>query len=202
MKLCIGLTGGIGCGKSTVSDMFAELGAGIVDTDAISHQLTQAGGDAIPVIQETFGRDYISSDGSLNRPLMRQLIFTDPAAKRSLEKILHPLILNHAKSCLRQTRAIPYNILVAPLLLENPQFRQLVRRILVVDCREDTQIDRVSRRDHLSEPEIQSIISQQMPRNERLRLVDDVIYNDDDLVNLSIQVATLHKYYSEQYAAI
>ena len=197
MSLCVGLTGGIGCGKTTAAEMFAELGADIVDTDAISHQLTQANGDAIPAIKISLGSDYITPEGALNRALVRKLIFSDPAKKQTLEQILHPLILNQAMSQLKQFDYTPYNLLVVPLLVESTQFQKLAQRILVVDCSEETQIDRVVSRSNMNPSDVQSILAQQSSRTERLKIADDVIYNDDDLVSLSKQVEILHKRYAE-----
>ncbi|MDX8386588.1 MAG: dephospho-CoA kinase [Gallionella sp.] len=197
MSLCIGLTGGIGCGKTTVAEMFAGFGAGVVDTDAISHQVTQADGQAMQSIKAALGNDYITQDGALNRTLVRELIFSNPSQKIILEQILHPLILKLAMSQLQQLDHTPYNLLVVPLLVENAQFQQLAQRILVVDCREETQIDRVTRRNSMKASDVQSILTQQSSRTERLKTADDVIYNDDDIVSLSKQVEILHKRYAE-----
>lgn len=195
-KLCVGLTGGIGCGKSIVASLFAEHGAGVVDTDAIAHHLTQPDGAAIEAIRRTFGNDYITPDGALDRKLMRDLIFSDATAKRRLEMLLHPLILEHAKTQLRQLAKSPYIILVVPLLPESPAFRKLVHRILVVDCEPDNQIIRVMQRSRMSEAEVRSIIAQQTPSAERLRLADDVIHNGSSLADLAKQVAALHRHYA------
>ncbi len=196
MSLIVGLTGGIGSGKSTVSSLFAEQGAGIIDTDVIAHHLTQAGGAAISAIRAAFGSDCLTKDGALDRAKMRALIFSDAAARRRLEEILHPLIRDHAKAQLLQLRAAPYIILVVPLLPASPAFRQLVQRILVVDCDENTQIARVIGRSRMDEAEIRAIIASQTPRAERLQLADDVICNDASLDSLDKQVAVLHEHYS------
>jgi dephospho-CoA kinase len=195
-KLCIGLTGGIGSGKSTVARLFEERGAGIIDTDVIAHDLTHANGKAIAAIRTAFGGGFITEDGALHRAKMRELIFSDAAAKQRLELILHPLIREQAKSQLQQLQAAPYIILVVPLLAESPAFQQLVRRILVVDCDETTQVARVVVRSQLTEPEVRAIIARQTPRAERLRLADDVIRNDAGLDELAAQVAVLHERYS------
>lgn len=193
---CIGLTGGIGCGKSTVAGLFAELGAGIIDTDAIAHNLTQADGAAMRAVQATFGKGYLTSDGALDRAKMRGLIFSDAAAKQKLELILHPLILEKAKQQLSQLQDPPYIIIVVPLLPASPGFRQLVRRILVVDCDEHIQVARVIGRSEMSEAEARGIIAQQTPRAERLKIADDVILNDAGLDSLAEQVAVLHVHYT------
>ena len=196
MSLVVGLTGGIGCGKSTVASLFAEHGAGIIDTDAIARSLTQTGGAAIAAIRTAFGRDYILDDGALDRAKMRGLVFSDAAAKRRLELVLHPLILEQAREQLRQLQARPYIIVVVPLLAESPAFRQLVQRVLVVDCGEETQVARVIGRSRLGEAEVRGIIAQQTPRAERLKIADDVIRNDAGLDNLAEQVGVLHVHYS------
>jgi dephospho-CoA kinase len=195
MSLCIGLTGGIGSGKSTVADMFAKLGAAIIDTDVIAHQLTQANGIAIPAIRSAFGNEYINEDGALNRNKMRALIFSDAAAKQRLELILHPLIREQAKSQLLQLHGKPYIIIVVPLLPESPAFQRLVQRILVVDCTEDSQVSRVIGRNSMNEAEVRAVIAQQSPRAERLKLADDVIHNDAGMDSLAAQVAALHERY-------
>ena len=195
MSLIIGLTGGIGSGKSTVAALFAEHGAGIIDTDAIAHQLTQAGGEATPAIRAAFGDEYITDDGALDRAKMRVLIFSDAAAKQRLEHILHPLIFEQAKAQLRQLQARPYILVIVPLLPESRTFRQLVQRVLVVDCDEDTQAARVIGRSRMTEEEVRAIIARQTPRAERLRLADDIIHNDAGLDSLAGQVAVLHERY-------
>ena len=195
-SLVVGLTGGIGSGKSTVAALFAEHGAGIVDTDVIAHHLTQAGGDAIAAIRAAFGDGYIAGDGALDRAKMRGLVFSDAAAKQRLELILHPLIREQARAQLRQLEASPYIILVVPLLPESPAFRQLAQRVLVVDCDENSQIGRVIGRSRMTEEEVRAIIARQTPRAERLQLADDVISNDAGLDRLAEKVAVLHERYS------
>ncbi len=196
MSFIVGLTGGIGCGKSKVADLFAEQGAGIIDTDVIAHQLTKSGGDAIAAIRSAFGGACITDDGALDRAIMRKLIFSNTAAKLRLEQILHPLILEQVKVQLRQLQAKPYVIIVVPLLAESSAFRQRVQRVLVVDCIEDTQIARVIGRNRMTDAEVRAIIAQQTSRTDRLRLADDVINNDDGLENLAAQVSVLHQRYS------
>ncbi len=196
MTLCVGLTGGIGCGKSTVADLFAEHGAAIIDTDVIAHRITLADGEAIPAISAAFGGEFIKVDGTLDRTRMRKLIFSDAAAKQVLESILHPLILKHAKAQLSATKDNGYIILVVPLLAESPAFQQLVQRVLVVDCDEATQISRVTGRNRISKTEVRAIIAQQTPRAKRLLLADDVIINDATLNKLAEEVAVLHERYA------
>jgi dephospho-CoA kinase len=195
-QLVVGLTGGIGCGKSTAAELFAKHGAGIVDTDQIAHSLTQSGGDGITAIRAAFGGDYITADGALDRAKMRSLVFSDAAAKQRLEHILHPLILEQARMQLVRLQTRPYIILVVPLLAESPGFRKLVRRMLVVDCGEATQVARVTGRSGMGGEEVRAIIAQQASRAERLRLADDVIHNDTGVDRLAEQVAVLHRKYS------
>jgi dephospho-CoA kinase len=195
-QLAVGLTGGIGCGKSTAAELFAKHGAGVVDTDVIAHLLTQSGGDGIAAIRAAFGGEFITADGALDRARMRSLIFSDAAAKQRLEHILHPLILEQARMQLARLQTRPYIILVVPLLAESPGFRKLVRRMLVVDCDEATQVARVTGRSGLGGEEVRAIIAQQASRAERLRLADDVIHNDAGVDRLAEQVAVLHRKYS------
>jgi dephospho-CoA kinase len=195
--LIIGLTGGIGSGKSTVAALFGERGAGIIDTDAIAHELTQAGGEAMAAVRAAFGDNYVTDDGALDRTKMRGLVFSDAAAKERLEQILHPMIFEQAKVQVRQLQGKPYIIVVVPLLPESRNFRQLVQRVLVVDCDENTQIARVTRRSRMTDGEVRAIIALQTLRADRLRLADDVIRNDADMENLAGQVATLHERYSK-----
>lgn len=194
-RLIVGLTGGIGSGKSTVAAMFAQHGAGIIDTDAIAHLLTQAGGEAMAAIRAAFGKGYITRNGALDRPKMRSLIFSDADAKKKLEQILHPLIFEHANVQLRQLQDKPYVIAVVPLLPESQNFRQFVQRVLVVDCDEDTQVARVIARSSMSEGEVRAVIARQTPRAERLKLGDDVIRNEGGLDGLAQQVSAFHEQY-------
>ena len=195
MSLIVGLTGGIGSGKSTVAELFAQQGAGLIDTDVIAHHLTRANGNAIAAIRAAFGKEYITEAGALDRTKMRGLIFLNVAAKQQLERILHPLILEQAKTQLQQLKTKPYIIMVVPLLPESPAFRQLTQRVLVVDCDENTQVARVIARSRMSETEVRNIVAQQTPRAERLQLADDVIHNETARDNLAAQVKVLHAKY-------
>ena len=194
-KLCVGLTGGIGCGKSTVAQQFAAHGARIIDADLISHQLTQVTGAAIPEILANFGSDFLTPEGAMNRNKMRELIFTDKSAKIKLEAILHPLILTSCKQQLTATDHAPYSILAAPLLLTCPDFLQLVQRVLVIDCSEQNQISRVILRSALDESKIRAIIAQQLPRTEQLARADDIVRNDGTIGDLVTQISNLHQHY-------
>lgn len=195
MSLVIGLTGGIGSGKSTVAALFAERGAAIIDTDDIAHRLTRSGGAAIPAIRAAFGERYITNDDALDRTAMRTLVFSDAVARQQLEGLLHPLILTLTETELSQASTAPYALLVVPLLAQAPAFRRLVKLVLVVDCDEQTQIQRVTQRSDLTEPEVRAIIASQTTRAERLRLANDIIRNEGDLNDLSAQVRALHQRY-------
>lgn len=196
-RLIVGLTGGIGCGKSTVASLFAGHGAGIIDTDEIAHRLTRTGGAALPAIRAAFGDDYIGGDGAMDRARMRALVFADAEARQQLERVLHPLILEQVKTQLPEMSEHPYTVVVVPLLPSSPEYQRLVQRVLVVDCDERTQIERVMPRSRLSEPEARAIIAAQTPRAARLQMADDVILNEGGLDALAAQVAELHRRYGQ-----
>jgi len=194
MPFCVGLTGGIGSGKSVASDMFAELGAGVVDTDEISRALTAPGGAAIAPIRESFGAEFVAADGGLERARMRSLVFGDANAKRKLEGILHPRIRERMRADVAAARQ-PYVIAVIPLLFETGAYLDLLQRVLVVDCEESEQARRASARSGLSAQEVRAIMAAQLPRTERLKRADDVLRNDAALPALRKQVARLHAQY-------
>lgn len=175
----IGLTGGIGSGKSTVAGVLRDLGAWIVDTDAIAHRLTAPGGRAIPVIAQTFGADVIAADGAMDRARMRERVFADPALRRTLEALLHPMI---AEDTARDAAAAPPDAKIVfdvPLLVEaGRRWRDQVDRILVVDCPVETQIARVMQRNGWTEAAVRRIIAQQATRAQRHAVADAVILND------------------------
>ena len=196
MSLVIGLTGGIGSGKSTVADLLASLGAAVVDTDVIAHQLTGANGAAMSQIAVAFGASVVRDDGALDRAAMRRLVFSDAAAKSRIEAILHPLIRRESEA-LCQAAAGPYVLLVVPLLVESATYRQRVDRILVVDCDEATQLSRVIARSGLSVAEAQAIMATQASRAERLAVADDVLFNGGGRDDLNAQVLALHQRYLE-----
>ena len=193
-RLCIGLTGGIGSGKSTVAELFRELGASIIDTDAISHELTRPNGKAIPDILSAFGAGFIDASGALDRSKMRGTIIADASARQRLERILHPMILAACQERLREPA--PYHRLVAPLLLESPDFLKLADRVLLIDSTEENQVSRVMQRSPLSESEVRAIMVLQLPREERARRADDIIGNDGTLEELKPRVAALHRRYA------
>jgi dephospho-CoA kinase len=197
MSLIVGLTGGIGSGKTTVADSFASLGAAVVDTDVIAHELTVAQGAAIQEIKAAFGDSVLLADGGLDRAAMRRLVFSDTSAKSRLETILHPMIrLESEARCRSAMQAqVPYVMLVVPLLLESGAYRERVDRILVVDCDESIQIARVVARSGLSIEEVQAIMDTQASRSERLEAADDVVLNSEGREHLLAQVIVLHRHY-------
>lgn len=200
----VGLTGGIGSGKSAAADCFAALGAAIVDTDAIAHELTGPGGGAMAAIEEEFGKPVVAADGRLDRAVMRRLAFEDPDVRQRLEGILHPLIRAQAeRRCLAALAAgAPYVVLVVPLLVESGSYRSRVARVVVVDCEDETRIARVAARSGLARDEILRIMEVQASRQERLAIADDVIRNDGSLDDLGRQVAELHGHYLKEMAKI
>src|SRR4051812_1141840 len=167
MPFAVGLTGGIGSGKTTVANMFACLGAGVVDTDEIAHRLTAPGQPAIAEILEAFGQRVIAKDGSLDRVRMRKLAFANPAARKTLESILHPRIRSETNEQILRSSA-PYVLVVVPLLIESGGYRSAVDRVLVVDCEPEYQIQRVMERSGLTRDEVLAIIAAQTSRERRL----------------------------------
>ena len=194
MKLVVGLTGGIGSGKSAAAAEFARLGATVVDTDLIAHELTQAGGAALPEVERIFGREVIGESGAMDRKGMRERVFADPAAKKALERLLHPLIREESQRRIAAAGG-RYVVHVVPLLIESPDYRSRVDRVLVVDAPEEQRIARVRARSRLSEDEVRAIMRSQASRAERLAAADDVIENGGTLDALRQQVAALHQKY-------
>lgn len=194
MTFVVGLTGGIGSGKSAAAAEFAALGATVVDTDAIAHELTEKGGAAMATIEKLFGPEALSPDGSMNREKVRSRVFADPAAKRKLETLLHPMIREESARRIAAA-AGPYVVHVVPLLIESPDYRKRVDRVLVVDCPEHTQIERVRARSGLSEHEVRAIMRTQATRAARVAAADDVIDNGGSREALRKQVAALHRKY-------
>lgn len=193
-RFSVGLTGGIGSGKTTVADMLAARGAAVVDTDLIAHQLTAPGGLAIPQIRAQFGDAFLTEAGAMDRARMREYVFAEPGAKARLEAILHPLIRNETEQAAAQAQG-SYLVFVVPLLVESGSWKQRVSRLLVVDCTEQTQIRRVISRSGLSEPAVRAIMAAQATRQQRLAAADDVIDNENDALALVPQVDRLHALY-------
>lgn len=192
--LKIGLTGGIGSGKSAVADSLATFGASIVDTDVIAHTLTAPGGAAIEGVREAFGNQSIAADGALDRDYMRTLVFAQPAQRKRLEAILHPLIAHQAQRQAQMAEGC-YVVFVVPLLVESGRWRDRVDRICVVDCDKSTQIERVRARSGLSIDRIEQILAAQATREQRLVCADDVIDNGAHMTlqGLKSQVLGLHQ---------
>lgn len=198
MTVWVGLTGGIGSGKSQVAAIFSEYGVPVVDADAVSRSLTADGGAALPAIRAQFG-DGVFSGEQLNRSALRELVFRQPERKAQLESILFPLIYREIVLQQQSCRAV-YGIVDIPLLTEKPQFQWLVERILVVDCSKLLQIQRVQARSGLSESEIQSIMNTQAARSERCAIADDILVNEGTLRDLRHKVARLHQFYQAVFA--
>ena len=192
--LKIGLTGGIGSGKSTVAEMFSNLGITVIDADVIAHQLTQSGSDSFKEIKQLFGEEFISNNGELDRKKIAQTIFTNPSIKLALEKILHPRIKQHMLQEIEQAQACHYIILAIPLLLES-DFTDLVDRIIVIDADDDLRIKRTQQRDSRTEKQIKDIMSHQVDRDHRLQRADDILNNNGNLDDLSDAVTRLHQQY-------
>lgn len=176
----LGITGGIGSGKSTVANLLAGLGAIVIDADAISRAATAVGGSAIPAIQATFGQTLLTAEGALDREQMRALVYSDPGAKKQLEAIVHPLVGETIAQQAQQAEheGAPCIVFDIPLLVESAHWRQSLHRILVVDCTEETQIVRVVARNALNPADVQKIIAAQVPRAQRLAAADWVLFND------------------------
>ncbi|TJZ73094.1 dephospho-CoA kinase [Chitiniphilus eburneus] len=193
----IGLTGGIGSGKSTVAAMFAKLGVPVVDTDEIAHQLSLPPSDALDEIRQTFGGAFLQADGTLDRARMRALVFQDENARIRLNEIFHPRIRNAARQALLALAPFPYALLVVPLLFEANGFRSLVDRALVVDSPPDQQLERLAARPGLDRATAEGILRSQLAPSERIALADDVISNGGSLSELQRQVQACHAQYLE-----
>ena len=192
-KPCVGLTGGIGSGKSSALQIFETLGIVAADTDKIAREITAKNGQAIALIQKHFGKEFICN-GALNRNMMRRAVFENSALKKKLENILHPII--EKKSLLTvENAASPYVILDVPLLFEVPHFLKYCWRVLVIDCPEDLQIQRVLMRNAWDLASIRAVIAAQTPREKRLKNADDVIKNTGSLQDLNAQVQKMHSFY-------
>lgn len=191
--LIIGLTGGIGSGKTTVANYFAELGIIIIDADQIAREIVEPGTSAFRQIVAKFGQTILTAEGQLDRSKLRELVFADATLRQWLENLVHPLI--RARMCeLSQHATSPYCILVIPLLLEGKP-NELVQRILVVDSSEALQVSRTQARDHVTAGQVISIMATQITRSQRLKAADDLIVNDGDLFHLKAQVKKLHQFY-------
>ncbi|CAE6753630.1 Dephospho-CoA kinase [Paraburkholderia domus] len=191
----VGLTGGIGSGKSTVAELFAAHGVPLVDTDLIAHRITAPHGIAMPQIAAEFGDSFVAADGSLDRARMRTLVFSDDGARKRLEGITHPLIRAETEREQREAQG-PYVIVVVPLLVESGSWKTRVNRVLTVDCSVETQISRVMSRNGFSREQVLAIIARQATREARLAAADDVIDNDNAPFGaLKAQVDAQHRVY-------
>lgn len=193
-RFSVGLTGGIGSGKSTVADLFAQRGATLIDTDVIAHRLTAASGRAMPAIRAAFGDTMLTVDGALDRAAMRRQIFSDPASRKRLEDILHPMIGEECAALAVQATG-PYVIFVVPLLVESGNWVGRVNRILAIDCDGEEQVRRVMQRNNLSREQVLAIIATQATRSQRLAAADDIIVNHGDPESLAPEVDRLHALY-------
>ena len=196
----VGLTGGIGSGKSTVADCFSALGVPVIDTDVIARDLTAPGGAALEAIRAAFGETVVHSDGALDRAALRRRVFADTTARHQLEVILHPRIRQVVGQMLA-TLTAPYALIVIPLLVETGGYLDVLNRVLVVDCPEEVQIARVMARNGLTQDEVKAILAAQAGRAERLAAADDVIVNTATPADLRADVATLHQRYLARAAA-
>jgi len=196
----VGLTGGIGSGKSTVADCFAALGVPVIDTDVIARDLTAPGGAALEAIRAAFGETVMQADGALDRAALRRRVFADTTARHQLEVILHPRIRQVVGQMLA-TLTAPYALIVIPLLVETGGYLDVLNRVLVVDCPEEVQIARVMARNGLTQDEVNAILAAQAGRADRLAAADDVIVNTGMPAALRAEVATLHQRYLALAAA-
>jgi dephospho-CoA kinase len=191
----VGLTGGIGCGKSEAARMFAKLGVPIVDVDVIARHLTTAGQPVLQEIISAFGTEFLGADGNLNRAAMREKVFTDIAARKDLEGIMHPAIYDQALLELSQNKSAPYQILAISLLFENNRYKNDVSRSLVIDCDEALQVSRTMQRSGLTEQVVRGIMAAQVSRDIRRKLADDLIENNGSIEELSKKIAEIHEKY-------
>jgi dephospho-CoA kinase len=194
MPFVVGMTGGIGSGKTTAAEAFARLGADLIDTDEIAHSLTAPGEPVLAQIARQFGPEMLTATGSLDRTKLREAVFAEPAQRERLEALLHPLIRSEVDRRLLQSRS-PYVVLVVPLLIETGGYAMLVDRILVIDSPEHLQIERVMRRNRLRPEAIEAILRAQASRSERLARADDVLINDGTVAALKTGVEKLHRKY-------
>ncbi|WP_338847679.1 dephospho-CoA kinase [Massilia sp. W12] len=195
-RFTVGVSGGIGSGKSSVTRLFEELGVPVIDTDILAHQLTAPGGAAMPAIVAAFGPQFMQADGALDRARMRAQAFAQTDAREKLQQILHPLIQQAAQTC-AEAASGPYLMFAIPLLVESGHWRQKLHRVLVVDCSEAQQIERVMARNAFSREQVLAIMAAQASRQARLAAADDVIDNSAGPENLPSQVALLHQRYLE-----
>ncbi|MDP2248233.1 MAG: dephospho-CoA kinase [Nitrosomonadales bacterium] len=193
----IGLTGGIGSGKTEAARIFAGLGVPVVDTDEIAHALTSAGHPVLREIIAHFGDDYLLADNSLNRAAMREKVFSDKQARQQLESILHPAIYDAVLKELENHATAPYQVIAIPLLFESERYQTLISRSLLIDCDEELQISRAAARSGIPTSAVEAIMRAQMPRNERIKRADDIVLNDGSLQELQKKIEDIHKNYMQ-----
>lgn len=193
----VGLTGGIGSGKSEAARIFKELGVPVIDTDAIAFELTASGQPILKEIITHFGDVYLRPDQTLDRTALRKKVFTDKAARLKLETILHPAIYEVVQQSIKKNAGAPYQVIAVPLLFETERYQKLVQRSLLIDCDEALQISRTTARSGLSPAEVEAIMLAQMPRTERIHRADDIISNNDDLTKLRHKIEAIHKNYMQ-----
>lgn len=193
----VGLTGGIGSGKSEAARIFKELGVPVIDTDAIAFELTASGQPILKEIITHFGDVYLRPDQTLDRAALRKKVFTDKAARLKLETILHPAIYEVVQQNIKKNAEAPYQVIAVPLLFETERYQKLVQRSLLIDCDEALQISRTTARSGLSPAEVEAIMLAQMPRTERIHRADDIISNNDDLTKLRHKIEAIHKNYMQ-----
>ena len=193
----VGLTGGIGCGKSEAARIFARLGVPVVDVDLIARQLSMPGEETLSEIIEIFGNEYLLPDGNLDRAKLRDKVFTDTAARKDLEAIMHPAIHERALNELEANKDAPYQVLAISLLFENQRYKDVVTRSLVMDCSEHLQVERTMKRSGLTEEIVRGIMAAQVSRAIRLKMADDVIVNEGTLEELAQKVEDMHKKYMQ-----
>jgi dephospho-CoA kinase len=193
----VGLTGGIGCGKSSVADAFKAQGATVIDADAASHSVSQAGRPGAIAVTQAFGASVVDAAGAIDRAALRALVFSDPLARKQLEAILHPLIRAEMQAQLQAAPLDCYVIWMVPLLIESGRAREVCARIAVVDCSEAQQIERVRARSGLTEEAVRAIMGAQVSREKRLEFADEIIDNSQDLGHFAPQVLRLHSFYAQ-----
>lgn len=193
----VGLTGGIGSGKSEAARIFKELGVPVIDTDAIAFELTASGQPILKEIITHFGDVYLRPDQTLDRAALRKKVFTDKAARLKLETILHPAIYEVVQQSIKKNAGALYQVIAVPLLFETERYQKLVQRSLLIDCDEALQISRTTARSGLSPAEVEAIMLAQMPRTERIHRADDIISNNDDLTKLRHKIEAIHKNYMQ-----
>lgn len=193
----VGLTGGIGSGKTEAARIFAELGVPVVDTDAIAHALTSAGHPVLKEIIAQFGDSYLQADQTLDRAALREKVFSDTQARYQLEAILHPAIYDAVLQALQENATAPYQVIAIPLLFESKRYQALINRSLLIDCDEELQISRAAARSGMAASAVAAIMRAQMPRNARIKQADDVILNNGSLSELRQKIEDIHKNYMQ-----